>query len=158
MWQNASMPLPYPNSLRHRIVNALEAGECFHDVVKRFRVGPAYVYRVRAQYRKTGSKDRRPQSHHGPLGSVAEPLKKKIVAILQKRPQTTSQEIQSMLQRHNVMLSRSRVTQIMVSLGFTRAKRKAMLAAANRKPRGKKAFRKKAYPRDRGKAQGLGTR
>ena len=144
MWQNAAMPLPYPNNLRHRIVNALEAGEPLQDVVKRFHVSHMYVYRVWNHYRETGSKDRRPQSHHGPLGSVTEPLKKKIVATLQKRPQTSSEEIQSMLQRHNVRLTRSRVSQIMLNLGFTRAKRKALLAAKNGNSRGKKSVGKTA--------------
>lgn len=137
------MPLPHPNKLRHRIVNALEAGERKQDVMKRFHVSQMYVYTVWKHYRKTGSKDRQPQSHHGPLGSVTEPLKKKIASAIQKRPQTTSEEIQSMLQRHNVRLSRSRVNQIMFSLGFTRATRKAMLLA-NGNSRGKKVVRKNA--------------
>jgi transposase len=143
MWQNAPMPLPHPNKLRHRIVNALEAGERKQDVMKRFHVSQMYVYRVWKHYCKTGSKDRQPQSHHGPLGSVTEPLKKKIASALQKRPQSTSEDIQGMLQRHNVMLSRSRVNQIMFSLGFTRAKRKAMLAA-NGNSRGKRVVRKRS--------------
>ncbi len=137
------MPDPYPNELRHRLIESIEAGESVLSAANRFHVSQVYAYRIWARYRKTGSKDRRPQSHHGPIGSITERLKKKIVLTIQKRPQTTIVQIQSMLRRHNVTLGFTRVQQIMVTLGCTGAKRRAMLASANANSHRTKPIRKK---------------
>ena len=118
------------------------------SVAREFHVSWSYPAKVWAQFRKTGSKDLRPQSHHGPIGSVTGPLKKKIVLTIQKCPQTTIEEIQRMLQRQGVRLSRSRVHQIMAGLGCTWARRKAMIAAARaNSSRTKTIRRKKAVSR-----------
>jgi len=137
------MPDPYPNELRHRLIESIEAGESVLSAANRFHVSQVYAYRIWARYRKTGSKDRRPQSHHGPIGSITERLKKKIVLTIQKRPQTTIPEIQAMLQCHGVKLGHTRVHQILEKLGCTGANRKAMLASANANSHGTKPIRKK---------------
>lgn len=141
------MPDPYPNELRHRIIKRIETVGNIAFAAREFRVSYYYAFRIWGIYRKTGCKDLVPQSHHGPLGSVTPPLKKKIVLTMRKRPQTTIAEIQDMLQRHGVKLGYSRVHQVLEMLGCTGAGRKAMLDAWNAKSNHKKGGGKKARSR-----------
>ena len=122
----------YPNELRRKVLDAILAHQNKHELARQFGVSIVFVYRVWARYRKTGIKDRLIQSRHGPAGQVNEAMKKRILVMLHKRPQMEIVDVQRFLQARGIRLSRSRVHQILQSVGWSMEKKKALMSATSR--------------------------
>ena len=81
----------YPNELRVRVINAIEAGESVEDVAKRFVVSKSWVYKILDRYKTTGK--------YEALKSPGAPRKltkqdiKKLAALIKKYPDATLKEL-----------------------------------------------------------------
>jgi transposase len=133
----------YPNELRRKVLDAILAHQNKHELARQFRVSIGFVYRVWARYCETGIKDRLIQSRHGPAGQVNEAMKKRILLMLHKRPEMEIVDVQRFLQARGIRLSRSRVHQILQSVGWSMEKKKALISATSKNS----AARKVTYGR-----------
>jgi len=109
----------YPDSFRRLVIKAIETGETRYAVARGFGVSEPYIYKIWNARLQTGTYKRRPQSHHGPIGSVTEGMKKRIIAKLMRNPEMTIEDVQDYLWSNGVRLGHSRVHQILQSLGWS---------------------------------------
>ena len=121
------MPRPHPDELRRKILEGYGAGESLSSLARRFGVSVFYVSKIRNQLLRTGQKERKPQSRHGPASRVTETVKMELRILLKRQPELTLEQLRDEIKtKLGVSLSRSLVGQAVQRLGI-RAKRKRLV-------------------------------
>jgi transposase len=118
------MPKPWSNDLRCRILDAYERKEgSQREVSRRFGVSFEYVGKIRKQWRRSGQKERMPQSRHGRLSRMTDAVQERLRGWLREQPDRTLAELQEQLQASGVVASRSRIGQVLQQMGLRQKKR-----------------------------------
>jgi transposase len=117
------MALPYSDDLRCKFLEAYEAGAgSLRELAEQFRVSLPYGKKIRVQQLRTGQKERRMQSHHGPFSRVTEAAQAALRHWLQQQPDLTEAELRERLQASGVSVCKSRVGQVLRQMGLRRKK------------------------------------
>jgi len=125
------MAQPYSDDLRCKFLEAYEAGAgSLRKLADRFRVSLQYGKKIRGQQKRTGQKERIPQSHHGPISRVTEAAKEHLRSWLQEQPDLTEAELRERLQASGVRICKSRVGQVLRQMGLRRKKNLSMRKSA----------------------------
>jgi transposase len=128
------MAQPYSDDLRRKFLEAYEAGAgSLQKLADRFRVSVQWGKKIRGQQKRSGQKERVPQSHHGPLSRVTEAAKEDLRNWLRRQPDLTETELRERLQAIGVSISKSRVGQVLRQLGLRRKKNPSMRKSATRR-------------------------
>ncbi len=141
------MAQPYSDDLRCKFLEAYEAGAgSLQKLAEQFRVSVQYGKKIRGQQKRTGQKQRIPQSHHGPISRVTEAVKEGLRNWLQQQPDLTEAELRERLQGSGVNFCKSRVGQVLRQMGLRRKKNPCMRksATAERTSNGVKSSSKKS--------------
>ena len=103
------MPQAYSNDLRHKLLEAYEAGAgSLRELAIRFRVSWGYSKKIRAQQVRTGRKERPAQSQHGPASRVTAAVQQQLRAAVRQQSDATLLELQQRVQQTTgVWLSKS---------------------------------------------------
>ena len=118
------MPKPWSDDLRCRILDAYERKEgSQREVSLRFGVSFEYVRKIRKQWRRSGQKERVRQSRHGRLSRMTDAVKERLRGWLREQPDRTLAELQEQLQASGVVVSRSRIGQVLRQMGLEQKKR-----------------------------------
>jgi len=99
-------------------------------LTEQFRVSLQYGKKIRGQQKRSGQKERVPQSHHGPVSRVTEAAKQRLRSWLEEQPDLTAAELRERLQAGGVSLSKSRVGQVLRQMGLRRKKNPSMRKSA----------------------------
>jgi len=125
------MAQPYSDDLRCKFLEAYEAGAgSLRKLAEQFRVSVQYGKKIRGQLKRTGRKERIPQSHHGPLSRVTEAIRQRLRDWLGEQPDLTEVELRERLAGSGVSLSKSRVGQVLREMGLRRKKNASMPRSA----------------------------
>ena len=125
----------YSDDLRSKFLEAYEGGAgSLSKLADQFRVSLAYGKKIRGQQKRTGKKERQPQSHHGPISRVTETGKGNLRNWLQQQPDLTEVELCGRLQASGINLSRSRMGQVLRTMGLRRKKNPSMRKNATLRP------------------------
>jgi transposase len=125
------MPQPYSDDLRCKFLEAYEAGAgSLRKLAEQFRVSLQYGKKIRGQQKRSGQKERVPQSHHGPVSRVTEAAKQRLRSWLEEQPDLTEAELRERLQAGGVSISKSRVGQVLRQMGLRRKKNLSMRKSA----------------------------
>jgi len=100
----------------------------------RFRVSVQWGKKIRGQQKRTGEKERIPQSHHGPISCITDAAKERLRNWLQQQPDLTETELREHLQAIGVSISKSRVGQVLRQMGLRRKKNPSMRKSATPRP------------------------
>ncbi len=141
------MAQAYSDDLRCKFLEAYEAGAgSLRKLAEQFRVSLQYGKKIRGQLKRTGQKERVPQSHHGPLSRVTEVARQRLRNWLQEQPDLTEAELRERLQASGVSICQSRVGQVLRQMGLRRKKNLSMRksATARRTSSGVKSSGKKS--------------
>ena len=121
------MALPYSDDLRRKFLEAYEAGAgSLQKLADRFCVSLQWGKKIRGQQKRTGQKERIPQSHHGPISHVSDAARGHLRKWLQQQPDLTELELGERLQAVGVRISKSRVGQVLRQMGLRRKKNPSM--------------------------------
>jgi len=117
------MARAYSDDLRSKLLEAYEAGAgSLQGLAQQFRVSFGYSKKIRRQQLQTGQKQRRPQSHHGPVSRLTEGVREELRSWLRQQPDLTEAELRERLQTIGVTVCRSRVGQVLREMGLRRKK------------------------------------
>ena len=117
------MARPYSDDLRCKYLEAYEAGaSSLRKLAEQFRVSLQYGKKIRGHLKRTGRKERTPQSHHGPVSRVTEAAKENLRRWLAEQPDLTETELRERLQATGISISKSRVGQVLRQMGLRRKK------------------------------------
>lgn len=121
------MPEAIADDVRRRLLEAWSAGEgSLRVLAQRFRVSHAFAKKIRQQQRRTGQVERVLQRQHGPASRLDEAVRMKLRMWVREQPDRTLAELQDLLRRREkVVVSCSRVSQILPLLGLRRKKNAA---------------------------------
>lgn len=121
------MALPYSDDLRSKLLEAYEAGAgSLRELAVQFRVSWGYSKKVRAQQLRTGSKHRVRQQRHGPTSRIGEAAQEKLRTWLIEQPDLTEEELRQRLAAAGVTVSKSRIGQLLRTMGMKRKKNRSM--------------------------------
>src|SRR6267143_181047 len=101
-----TMPRPYSQDLRDRVVRAVEAGASCHEAAAAFEVGISLAIRWVARFRRTGSAAAKP------MGGKRSPLdahKEWLLELIAAEQDLTLQEIRGRLRTRGIIVSASSV-------------------------------------------------
>ena len=94
------MAKAYSNDLRCKFLEAYEAGAgTLGQLAKQFGVSLQYAKKIRGQQKRTGKKERRPQSHHGPVSRITESARERLRNWLREQPDLTEAELRDCARR-----------------------------------------------------------
>jgi transposase len=123
------MALPYSDDLRSKLLEAYEAGVgSLRELAGQFRVSWGYSKKIRAHQVRTGSKERVGPRRHGPPSRISEAAQESLLAWLREQPDLTEQELRERLAVSGVVVSKSRVGQLLRKMGMRRKKNRSMLS------------------------------
>jgi transposase len=132
------MALPYSDDLRSKLLEAYEAGAgSLRELAGQFRVSWGYSKKVRAHQVRSGSKQRAQQQRHGPLSRIGEEAQEDLRTWLREQPDLTEEELRQRLSVSGVVVSKSRVGQVLRKMGMRRKKNRFMRSSAIPTPTGK---------------------
>lgn len=113
------MAQPYSNDLRVKLLEAYEAGAgSLRELASQFRVSWGYSKKIRAHQVRTGEKVRPSQLRHGPPSRMSEAVQEKLRSWLGEQPDLTVAELREQLAGAGVMVSKSRVGQVLRKMGL----------------------------------------
>jgi transposase len=101
-----TMPKPYSQDLRDRVVRVVEAGASCHEAAAAFEVSPSSAIRWVARWRQTGSAAAKP------MGGKRSPLdahKQWLLALIAAEADLTLEEIRGRLRQRGIKVSASSV-------------------------------------------------
>ena len=127
--RGATMPRPYSQDLRERVVGTVEAGASCHEAAATFEVGVSSAIRWVARFRQTGSVQAKP------MGGSRSPLdahKDRLLALIAAEPDLTLQEIRSRLAARGIFVAASSVWRFCDRHDLTFKKKPARLRAGAR--------------------------
>ena len=116
---------PLSDDLRCRVLDAYERKEGSQSkLAARFGVGFDYVHKILRHWRRSGQKERTPQSRHGRVSKVTEPVKSQLRDWLREQPEPdkTLAELSADLRTIDVRISKSRISQVLQSMQLGRKK------------------------------------
>lgn len=114
---------PLSDDLRCRVLDAYERKEGSQSkLAARFGVGFDYVHKILRHWRRSGQKERTPQSRHGRVSKVTEPVKSQLRDWLREQPDKTLAELSADLRTIDVRISKSRISQVLQSMQLGRKK------------------------------------
>jgi transposase len=117
------MAKPLSDDLRCRILEAYEHKEGSQSgLAQRFGVGFDYVHKILRHWRRSGQKQRTPQSRHGRVSKVTEPVKGQLRNWLSEQPDKTLAELSADLSTIDVRISLSRISQVLQGMQLGRKK------------------------------------
>jgi transposase len=117
------MPKPLSDDLRCRILDAYEQKEGSQSkLAARFGVSFDYVHKILRHWRRSGKKERVPQSRYGRPSRVTEAVRDQLRVRLADQPDKTLAELSADLQTIGVPLGRSRISQILQQMSLGRKK------------------------------------
>jgi transposase len=117
------MGRPLSDDLRCRVLDAYERKEGSQSkLAARFGVGFDYVHKILRHWRRSGQKERTPQSRHGRVSKVTEPVKSQLRDWLREQPDKTLAELSADLRTIDVRISKSRISQVLQSMQLGRKK------------------------------------
>ena len=116
-------------------MEAYEAGAgSLSKLAKQFRVSLQYAKKIRGHLKRTGRKERAKQSRHGAVSRVTETARSALRQWLGDQPDLTEMELRERLAASGVVISKSRVGQLLRQMGLRRKKnRSTRLSATARK-------------------------
>lgn len=121
------MALPYSDDLRSKLLEAYAAGAgSLRELAVQFRVSWGYSKKIRAQQLQTGSKQRLAQQRHGPPSRIGEAAQERLRTWLIEQPDLTEEELRQRLAATGVVVCKSRVGQLLRTLGMKRKKNRSM--------------------------------
>ena len=128
------MAQPYSDDLRSRLLEAYEAGVGgLKELAVQFRVSWGYSKKIRAQQLRTGQKNRPKQLRHGPPSQMSSEVQERLRGWLREQPDLTEAELRERLAGTGILVSKSRVGQVLRQMGLRRKKNLSM--RPNAKPR-----------------------
>jgi transposase len=136
------MARPYSDDLRRKFLEAYEAGAgSLSKLAKQFRVSLQYAKKIRGQLKRTGRPERVEQSRHGAVSRVTETARSALRQWLGDQPDLTEVELRDRLAASGVVVSKSRVGQLLRQMGLRRKKNRStrLSATARRTARGGKS-------------------
>ena len=130
-----SMPRPYDNDLRSKVLAAYAAGKGSQSALaEMFGVSLGWVEKVLRQQRQMGQAERVEQ-RHGPVSRVDAAARACLLKALEERPDLTLAELQKILaDREGVRLSIARIWGVLKQLGVRLKKSHSTPPSAIRKP------------------------
>lgn len=128
------MALPYSDDLRSKLLEAYEAGAgSLRELAAQFRVSWGYSKKVRAHEVRTGSRER-PSPRHGPVSRISEAVEESLRIWLREQPDLTEAELRERLTVSGVVVSKSRIGQVLRKMGLRRKKNRSMPSNATLRP------------------------
>lgn len=117
------MAQPYSNDLRVKLLEAYEAGAgSLRELASQFRVSWGYSKKIRAHQVRTGEKVRPAQLRHGPASRIREAMQEQMRSWLREQPDLTIAALRERLAGDGVVVSKSRVGQVLRKIGLVRKK------------------------------------
>jgi transposase len=130
-----AMALPYSDDLRTKLLEAYESGVgSLRELAGQFRVSWGYSKKIRARQVHTGSKERVAQGRHGPPSRITEAEQASLRVWLREQPDLTEEELRERLALSGVVVSKSRVGQLLRKMGMRRKKNHSMLSSGILRP------------------------
>jgi transposase len=135
--RETTMPKPYSQDLRERVVRAFEAGASCHEAAATFEVSVSSAIRWVARWRQTGSVAAKP------MGGKRSPLdgyKDWLLALIAAEPDLTLEEMRARLRGRGILVSTSMVWRFFDRQNITFKKKPARIRteARRRSPRPRK--------------------
>jgi transposase len=129
------MAQPYSDDLRSKLLEAYEAGVGgLKELAAQFRVSWGYSKKIRAQQLRTGQKGRLKQLRHGPLSQMSLEVQESLRGWLREQSDLTEVELRERLAGTGILVSKSRVGQVLRQMGLRRKKNLSMRPNARPKP------------------------
>lgn len=116
-----------PSKLRELVLDAYEAGLKTKEVVKRYRVSPAWARRAKQRLRERGQRAATVQARHGPDPKLDADDRRRLAALVGRTPGATLAELKREL---NLPVSISTVARALTDLRLTL--KKSRFAPPNR--------------------------
>lgn len=139
------MAQPYSDDLRSKLLEAYEAGAVgLRELAAQFRVSWGYSKKIRAQQLRTGRKSRPTQLRHGPVSQMSSEVQESLRGWLREQPDLTEAELREHLAGTGILVSKSRVGQVLRQMGLRRKKNLSM--PPNAKPRPTSSGAKSSSP------------
>jgi transposase len=122
-----SMPRPYSDDLRCKLLEAYEGGGgSLRELAKQFGVSWGYSKKIRGQQLRTGQKERPPQTQHGPASRLTPAVEQQLRSALRQQPDLSLAELrQRLAERAGVAVSRSRLWVWLQRLGLRHKKNRS---------------------------------
>jgi transposase len=136
------MARPYSDDLRGKFLEAYEAGAgSLSKLAMQFRVSLQYGKKIRGQLKRTGRKERVEQSRRGAVSRVTEAARAALRQWLKEQSDLTEVELRERLAATGVVVSKSRVGQLLRQMGLRRKKNRStrLSATARRTAHGGKS-------------------
>lgn len=129
------MAQPYSDDLRSKLLEAYEAGAGgLKELAARFRVSWGYSKKIRAQQLRSGEKSRPKQLRHGAPSQMGSEVQESLRGWLREQPDLTEAELRERLAGTGILVSKSRVGQVLRQVGLRREKSLSMRPNATPKP------------------------
>jgi|tagenome__1003787_1003787.scaffolds.fasta_scaffold20400403_1 transposase len=86
-----------PSKLRELVLDAYDAGLKTAEVVKRYKVSPAWARRVKQQFRERGQRTATVQAKHGPAPKLDAQDRQRLAMRVERTPDATLAELKDEL-------------------------------------------------------------
>ena len=129
------MAVPYSDDLRSKLLEAYELGVgSLRELAMQFRVSWGYSKKIRAHQLHTGSKERPNQQRHGPPSRMTDAAQDQLRTWLGEQPDLTESELRERFAATGVVVSKSRIGQVLRKMGMRRKKNRSMRSNAILRP------------------------
>jgi len=105
-----------PSKVRELVLDAYDAGLKTKEVVKRYKVSPAWARRAKQHFRERGQRAALVQSKHGPAPKLDADDRRRLAALVGRTPDTTLAELKQEL---DLPVSISTVARALTDLRLT---------------------------------------
>jgi transposase len=105
-----------PSKVRELVLDAYDAGLKTKEVVKRYKVSPAWARRVKQYFRERGQRAALVQSKHGPDPKLDEDERRRLAELVERNPDATLSELKEEL---GLSVSISTISRVLIDLRLT---------------------------------------